>query len=185
MPKLIAHIYDETNTDEAARETLNDLIEKRDRDAIAAQNGDASKLIVALMQNGFENTALPENAKAEMDRLLSTAKELRAALDIYGLSDIQITIDPLERRGFEYQTGVSFTLFAIGARGELGRGGRYDVTVRGKAPETASGFTLYMDTILRVVPPMAEAQRQSVPANAGWGQIKALQDQGIEVSRKG
>lgn len=184
VPTLIAHIYDETGTDDATRESLNDLIEKRDRDAIAAHKGDAAKLIVALMQSGFEKTALPKNAKADMERLLATAKELRSALDIYGLNDIQITIDPLERRGFEYQTGVSFTLFAMGARGELGRGGRYDVTVRGKSPETATGFTLYMDTILRVVPPMAEPKRQNVAADAGWKDVKALQDQGIQVFRK-
>lgn len=185
VPTLIAHIYDETGTDEGVRETLNDLIEKRDRDSIAAHKGDAAKLIAQLMQSGFEKTPLPRNAKADMDRLLSTKQELRAALDIYGLGNVQITVDPLERRGFEYQTGVSYTLFAIGARGELGRGGRYDVTVRGKSPETATGFTLYMDTILRVVPPMAEPKRQSVAAGAGWNEIKALQDQGIQVSRKG
>src|SRR5690606_5137472 len=117
---------------------LNDLIEKRDRGAIAAQSGKAAKLIADMMQNGFETAALPKNAGADRDRLLAVAKELRAALDIYGLKNVQITIGPLERRGFEYQTGVSFTLFAIGARGEMGRGGRYDVSVRGKSPETAT-----------------------------------------------
>ena len=39
--------------------------------------------------------------------------------------EISITIDPVENRGFEYHTGVTFVLFARGVRGELGRGGRY------------------------------------------------------------
>ena len=187
VPTLIAHIYDETGTDEDTRETLNRLIEKRDRDAIAAQGSDAAKLIVELMANkdGFNKIALPKNARADMDRILAVAKELQAALNIYGLNDVQITIDPLERRGFEYQTGVSFTLFAIGARGEIGRGGRYDVAAQGKAAETATGFTLYMDTILRVTPPMAEPRRQTVSADASWEDVKALQDQGIQVERRG
>ena len=184
VPTLVAHIYDETETDDDTRETLNDLIEKRDRDAIAVQGGKAAKLIVDLMQNGFEKTALPKNAKTDMDRLIAVSKELRAALDVYGLNDIQITIDPLERRGFEYQTGVSFTLFAIGARGELGRGGRYDVSVKGKPGETATGFTLYMDTILRVAPPMAENRSQTVAADADWKDVKSLQNQGIQVIRR-
>lgn len=187
VPTLISHIYDETGTDEETREALDDLIEKRDRDAIAAQGGNAARLIAELMVNkdGFDKIALPENARADMDRILAVGKELRDALNIYGLNDVQITIDPLERRGFEYQTGVSFTLFAIGARGEIGRGGRYDVTARGKAAETATGFTLYMDTILRVADPMAEPKRQDVPADAPWKDVKILQDQGIQVSRRG
>lgn len=187
VPTLIAHIYDETATDEDTRETLNDLIEKRDCDAIAAQGGKAAKLIVELMahKDGFDKIALPEKAKADMNRILAVAKELQAALSVYGLGDVQITIDPLERRGFEYQTGVSFTLFAIGARGEIGRGGRYDVTARGKAAETATGFTLYMDTILRVAPAMAEPRRQDVSADASWKEVKTLQDQGVQVSRRG
>ena len=186
VPTLVAHIYDETGTDEAAQESLNDAIEKRDRDAVAKTGGTAGGLIAQLMdpKGGFANITLPKNAKADMDRILTVAQDLRAALDIYGLNDAQITIDPLERRGFEYQTGVSFTLFAIGARGEIGRGGRYDVTVRGKKPETATGFTLYMDTILRVAPPMTEPERKSVAASAGWKEVKALQDQGVQVSRQ-
>jgi ATP phosphoribosyltransferase regulatory subunit len=187
VPTLAAHIYDETGTDEAVRETLNGLIEKRDRDAIAAQGGEAAKLIVELMlrKEGFDKIALPKNARADMDRILAVAAELQSALNVYGLNDVQITIDPLERRGFEYQTGVSFTLFAIGARGEIGRGGRYDVAARGKTAETATGFTLYMDTILRVVPLPDEPRRQSVPADASWEDVKTLQDQGIQVSRRG
>jgi ATP phosphoribosyltransferase regulatory subunit len=187
VPPLVAHIYDETGTDEDTRETLSRLIEKRDRDAIAAQGGDAAKLIVALMANkdGFNKIALPKNARADMDRILTVAGELQSALNVYGLNDVQITIDPLERRGFEYQTGVSFTLFAIGARGEIGRGGRYDVAAQGKAAETATGFTLYMDTILRVIPPIAEPRRQSVSADASWEDVKALQDQGVQVERRG
>lgn len=187
VPTLISHIYDETGVSEEEKKELDYCIEKRDLGGVGQVDGKAASLVFKLMEEkkDFERIALPKNAKADMDRLLATASGLRTALDIYGLSDIQITIDPLERRGFEYQTGVSFTLFAIGARGELGRGGRYDVTVRGKAPETATGFTLYMDTILRVVPPMAEPERQNVSADTGWEEVKALQDRKIQVSRKG
>lgn len=185
VPTLIAHLYEETGTDEAMRETLGDLIEKRDRDAIAAQGGKAAALITALMDNvqSPEKVSLPGQAQGEMNHLRSVAKELRVALDIYGLQAVQITIDPLERRGFEYQTGVSFTLFARGARGEIGRGGRYDITTQGREPETATGFTLYMDTLLRVARPAKAPARQNIPADSGWDAVKALQDKGIQTVR--
>lgn len=193
VPTIIQHLFDETGTSEDEQEKLNDLIEKRDRDAIAAFGGKTAALVVELLddegsadhvQEKLKKISLPKKARADVDKLLAVAKELRAALEVYGLADIQITIDPLERRGFEYQTGVSFTLFAIGAGGELGRGGRYDVTVGGKLPETATGFTLYMDTVLRVAPPSVPAKRQSVAAEADWKSVKSLQDQGIQAVRQ-
>lgn len=193
VPSIVPHILDEMGTAPALRETLADLIEKRDRDAVAATGGAEAALIVAMMDNEgsasraaekFSLLPLKDRARDDMERLLSVAKDLRAALDIYGLSSAQITIDPLERRGFEYQTGVSFTLFAQGARGELGRGGRYDVCAGVKPPETATGFTLYMDTILHAAPPAGEQPSQSVPASAGWEEVKALQAQGIRVVRR-
>ena len=193
VPTLIHHIYEETQTDEETQGLLDSLIEKRDRDAIAGEGGKAAQLIAQLMglegtaakaEEGLKKIPLPKNAGADVQKLLAVASGLRAALDVYGLSDIQITIDPLERRGFEYQTGVSFTLFALDARGELGRGGRYDVTVRGKMPETATGFTLYMDSILRVVSPHTALASQTVNADASWKEVKALQDQGVAVVRQ-
>jgi ATP phosphoribosyltransferase regulatory subunit len=187
VPTLITHLFEGTDTNEGARQTYNDLIEKRDRDAIAAMDTRLSKLIVSLMEHDdLSKIDLPHKAKADVEKLLTVAKDLRDALDVYGLHDVQITIDPLERRGFEYQTGISFTLFAKGASGELGRGGRYDVDGRGlRAAETATGFTLYMDTIMKAVPASKPSKAETVDAKASWKDIKYLQDQGVKVSRRG
>jgi ATP phosphoribosyltransferase regulatory subunit len=190
VPTLIENIYIETGASEDERAVLDDLIEKRDEDALANEKGNAAKLIAQL--TGVEGTAdrasitlsainLPAKAAADIEKLLAVAKGLREALSVYGLDDVQITIDPLERRGFEYQTGSSFTLFAKGARGELGRGGRYNVSQTG---ETATGFTLYMDSILRVVPAKEGAKQAQESAISGWGAIKSLQDKGFSVLRK-
>lgn len=190
VPTLVENIYTETGASIEERAVLDDLIEKRDEDALERENCAAAKLIAQL--TGVEGTAdrasnilaaikLPVKAGADVAKLLAVAKGLKDALDAYGLNDVQITIDPLERRGFEYQTGASFTLFALGARGELGRGGRYNVSISG---ETATGFTLYMDSILRVVPPMASQIQKNESVKSGWGSIKSLQDKGFSVVRK-
>lgn len=185
VPTLVSHLYDETNAGEDERETLNDLIEKRDSDGIKKIGTRSSSLIAAMLEQreAFDASDLPGKAAADMKLLRKVAAELRAALDVYGLNDVHVTVDPLERRGFEYQTGVSFTLFARGARGELGRGGRYDIAAAGREAETATGFTLYMDTILRAAPDAPVPAAQSVPADAGWDEVKALQDKGNAVVR--
>ena len=73
--------------------------------------------------------------------------------------DLLLTLDPGEFRGFEYHSGISYTLFARNVRGELGRGGRY-VTPGG---ETATGFTLYLDSVMRGLPPMPPKQMVYLP----------------------
>src|SRR3546814_19517381 len=65
----------------------------------------------------------------------------------------RVTVDPVEHRGFEYQTGISFILFAKGVRGELGRGGRYEASGSNGERASSTGFTFYMDSVLRALPP--------------------------------
>src|SRR3546814_7965599 len=63
-------------------------------------------------------------------------------------SDVCSSDLPGEFRGFEYHTGIAFSLFARNVRGELGRGGRYTTP----AGEPATGFTLYLDSVMRALP---------------------------------
>lgn len=88
---------------------------------------------------------LKGEAKAGLDLLA----EVVALVDAAAGPDLALTIDPVENRGFEYHTGVTFTFFAKGVRGELGNGGRYQANGNGEA---ATGFTLFMDTVLRALP---------------------------------
>ena len=54
----------------------------------------------------------------------------------------------------------SFTIFAKGARGSLGRGGRY---LAGSAGEPATGFTLFLDSIARAVPAAKAGRKVYLP----------------------
>lgn len=45
--------------------------------------------------------------------------------------------------------------------------------------ESATGFTLYMDTILRIVPHSPVNDAQTVPHDADWEKVKTLQEQGF------
>ena len=58
----------------------------------------------------------------------------------------RLTLDPTERHGFEYQSWFGFTIYADGARGALGRGGTYAI---GGTNEPATGFSLYIDALVR------------------------------------
>ena len=87
---------------------------------------------------------LPAAAAAEAARLAEVVKLVRAADE-----DLPMTLDPVEYRGLEYQTGVSFSVFGLKGREELARGGRYSAGYpEDGVSEPATGFTLYMDAVL-------------------------------------
>lgn len=118
-----------------------------------------------------------------LSQLEAVIKDLQKALKIYSLEkNVTITVDPLETRGFEYQSFPCFTLFAKGIRGELGRGGAY-TSQFGDYSEKACGFTLYMDSVLRALPETGKRKGVLVGENAGWPDISQLQSKGWNVIR--
>ncbi len=88
---------------------------------------------------------LPAAAKSAWQGLVAVAEAVRSASPVLAL-----TVDAVENRGFEYHTGVTFSVFARGSQRELGRGGRY--TLGNNATEPATGATLLVDALLGVVP---------------------------------
>src|SRR5947207_1953225 len=116
-------------------------------------------------RSALDRLDLPERARQERDRLAAVLDGLAAAMP-----GLKVTVDPVENRGFEYHTGISFTFFArvgpeLGPLGELGRGGRYEAGPP-EAPEPATGVTLYTDTILRTLPAPPPRRRVLVPVGA-------------------
>jgi ATP phosphoribosyltransferase regulatory subunit len=77
--------------------------------------------------------ALAPGAARQRDRLIEVARLVHEAA-----RDLSLSIDPTDHRGFEYHTGVTFSLLGRGVAGEFGRGGRYV----NQAGEDATGFTL-------------------------------------------
>jgi len=95
--------------------------------------------------------------------------------------DLQLTLDPVENRGFEYHSGVTFALFSRSVRGELGRGGRYETGAqftRDGLIEDATGFTLFMDTVLKAIPVLNDRDRVYLPADTPADVARELRHQG-------
>ncbi len=165
LPALVPAICREYGLDKDMAQAARNALDAKDAAALAAVAGAAETPLPDFLaaageaRRGIERLrALPLGAEAKA-MIADLAALIDGILDVY--PDQQVTIDPGEYHGFEYQSGISFTLFARGVRGELGRGGRY-VTGAGK-PEPACGFTLYMDTILRALPRHERGIRLYVP----------------------
>lgn len=170
--------------------------QRRDEDALK-KFGDAGKVMIRLNQASgpadeffaqIKTAKLPEAIKSSFGKLQKVVTEFKSGLKAYDIEDIiTLTVDPLETKGFEYETTPSFTLFARSIRGELGRGGFYEASFqlgpKKHHKEPANGFTLYMDSILRAVSGDEQIKRIFVPAETPWAEMKSLQQQGYAVIR--
>jgi len=186
LPTLVPAIIEAYEMGEENEAELRAALDHKDVAAVTALAGNASELLERLLLAAgpasatlaaLERLKLPERASAERARLSAVFDELAAAAP-----ELKVTVDPVENRGFEYHTGISFTFFAGGTTahgplGELGRGGRYDVGDP-SAPEPATGFTLYTDTILRALPEALAARRVLLPVGAKRAQADALRAAG-------
>ncbi|RMF13896.1 MAG: ATP phosphoribosyltransferase regulatory subunit [Alphaproteobacteria bacterium] len=119
---------------------------------------------------------LPAAAARWRDRLLDFAARLASEMP-----DVEITIDPCERRGFEYHTGLGFTVFSHRARGELGRGGRYRIRRGPGEYEAAVGFSAYMDGLLPLLDEVKEETAVYATADALRARIEELRRSGRTV----
>ena len=186
LPTLVPSIADEFDIARDKQAALRAALDHKDTATVASLAGDAGNLLTQLIAASggaaqvwpaLRRLDLPERARAERQRLGAVLEGLAAAMP-----RLMVTIDPVENRGFEYHTGISFTFFSRiemprGVLGELGRGGRYEAGDPA-TPEPATGFTLYTDMILSTLPEARPRRRVLLPPGADATLSRALRDQG-------
>jgi ATP phosphoribosyltransferase regulatory subunit len=167
LPPLVGALAGDLGLAEDQVAALRVALDHKDAAAVKDLAGAHAALFQTLLRTaGPADGALA--ALAKIDLPAAAADEVRRLAEVVGLirrtaPQARLTIDPVEHRGFEYQTGISFILFAKGVRGELGRGGRYEAAGPNGTRESSTGFTFYMDTVLRALPAPAAAQRIFLP----------------------
>jgi ATP phosphoribosyltransferase regulatory subunit len=197
LPTLVPAIAEAYGISAARAAALRAALDHKDIAAVGATAGEAGELLGRLLVaagpasaalSALERLDLPALAGAERVRLAAVLEGLRAAAP-----ELKVTVDPVENRGFEYHTGISFTFYGgrgatSGPVGDLGRGGRYEAG-EPLLSEPATGFTLYTETILRTLPRPVTRRRLLLPFGVdaarsrtlragGWVTIVALQAAG-------
>lgn len=188
IPPLVPALCEDVGTRLDDRRALRRALDRKDIDAVRKLGAAAGETLCALLDAAgpaesclaaLKGLDLPPSAAGERTRVEAVVGMLKQAAP-----SVELTLDPVENRGFEYHTGVSFTIFAPGVRGELGSGGRYVAAANGAEEgdkitgEPATGFTLYVDTIMRCVPPPAPGKRVYLPAGTPESTARELRRQG-------
>ncbi|MDR3325755.1 MAG: ATP phosphoribosyltransferase regulatory subunit [Rhodospirillaceae bacterium] len=158
-------------------ENINTALDHKDSSIVSTIGGDVGQILNALIEAVGPATStlvklsvipLPEVAKYLLNRLTMVVD-----LIVQAVPELILTIDPVERRGFEYHNGVGFTVFKKGSVTELGRGGRYSAN-----GESAVGATLFMNTVQNVIPHQIKNRRVFIPIGTSIDICRSLRSEG-------
>jgi ATP phosphoribosyltransferase regulatory subunit len=179
LPMLVPSLMDDAAIVGPDRVVLARALDRKDAAAVTRHGRALAPVLTELLlAAGPADRALAALAEARLrglagalaERVAETVAAIRAAAP-----ELRLTVDPVEFRGYRYETGVSVTVYAPGRHEELGWGGRY---VCGDS-EPATGLTLYPDAILRVAPPRQARPRVFVPFGANRDVVAGLRVDGF------
>lgn len=193
QPTLVPHVMADMSFDPDAAAAMRAALDAKDAAEVkklaSALGGDARALFVKLLAaSGPAEAVASKIAALPLSGAAAEARDM--LLDIVRLVEradpsLDLTLDAVENRGFEYHTGVTFTLFAPNVRGELGTGGRYMAGVNEAADnidgEAATGFTLFLDSILRALELPAVPAKVYLPEGSNRGAGEALRAEGFRT----
>ena len=173
MPRLIDIILDDLKYKKLEKAALINAVNKKNIAEIEDLAEKNAHLLIkltgtAITPQSLAKMKLPKAAKLLISRLIDVVEIVEKSDE-----NIQISIDPSESAKFTYHTGIGFTIFARGNKCEIGRGGRYEIEDDNKTIP-ATGATVYIDEILRLLPPPQEKERIFVPYGTPWKNIKKI-----------
>jgi len=133
------------------------------------------------IKNLFSCTGIYKDKKENLEKLAinkSTSLEINNIQNIiknfsYNHKKVNIFLDLCEIDDKNYHSGVRFTFFANNVRGEIAKGGRYIINTLNKS-DIGTGFTCYMDTILRASSIETVEKKILIPHNTSKIRIKYL-----------
>ena len=161
LPFLRAYLL--RNIPVSSRNIINEAIDRKDKNVIKKLKIDSALQILKLMEaaGDYESSKINlsllgsnDFLSKALDYLLNVAKIIKE-----NNPSVNITLDPLENRGFKYHSGLSFTIFSKNFRGEIAKGGRY-LTV---SNETATGCTIYTEKIYNTSKDFTENKLVYIP----------------------
>src|SRR6185312_3289372 len=127
LPMLVPGLLDEAGIAGPARAAVSHALDRKDAAAVARHGGTLAPVLTELLLAAgpadralaaLDAARLPNAAGALAARVADVVAAIRARAPA-----LRLTVDPVEFRGYRYETGVSVTIYAPGRHEELGWGG--------------------------------------------------------------
>ena len=118
---------------------------------------------------------LDKNTKIAAEQLLAIYSIFKSKYP-----EVIFFLDLSESNYLYYHSGICFTFYANNVRGEVARGGRY-ISKEDSVLENSTGFTCYMDTIIRASSFKEKIKKILIPFNTSEKSKKELINKGFVV----
>ncbi len=129
------------------KHTINQYIDIKDKQSLKKLKFENLNIVSELMDvfGDYLNVIKYLQELKSKGILVDIIDHYLTVIDIVRENDksIKLSIDPLENRGFEYHTGITFTIFSDKLKGEIAKGGSYNILTG----ETATGCTIYTEKV--------------------------------------
>ena len=136
-----------TGISPSLKHTINQYIDIKDKQSLKKLKFENLNIISELMDvfGDYLNVIKYLQELKSKGILVDIIDHYLTVIDIVRKNDksIKLSIDPLENRGFKYHTGITFTIFSDKLKGEIAKGGSYNISTG----ETATGCTIYTEKV--------------------------------------
>ncbi len=136
-----------TGISPSLKHSINQYIDNKDKQSLKKLKFENLNIISELMDvfGDYLNVIKYLQELKSKGILVDIINHYLTVIDIVRKNDksIKLSIDPLENRGFKYHTGITFTIFSDKLKGEIAKGGSYNISTG----ETATGCTIYTEKV--------------------------------------
>ena len=136
-----------TGISPSLKHTINQYIDIKDKQSLKKLKFENLNIISELMDLVGDHLNVIKYLQELKSKgiLVDIIDHYLTVIDIVRKNDksIKLSIDPLENRGFKYHTGITFTIFSDKLKGEIAKGGSYNISTG----ETATGCTIYTEKV--------------------------------------
>ena len=190
LPTLVPELLRKADFDPEQSAKLGSNLAKKDfsnlKEACEAASGVRREVLekIASMSHLWGDADNVLNKLDELELGAAAEHQLHHAREVVKLvqqsnTSCRLLLDPLERRGLEYQNGLSFNLFCPRFKKDLGRGGRYE-----GVDEACVGMTFDMNALESIATGMTQENcRVLLALHTEHTTMQKLQDDGYETVR--
>lgn len=183
VPSLVAGFVKNLKLSKDEKTELARALARKDASAPDRVSGKTKDTVTALLELAgpaeptlkrlkiLKVSGADETQLEKLEQIIEAVKAARP--------DVNMTLDAVENRGLEYHTDFSFSVFASGFPEELARGGRYALDQ--KEANSSTGFTIYINNIVRNIQVELEEEKVYVPVGAPPEIIPPLQEGGYII----
>ena len=148
---ILEKIFDDLKIPFSKRDNLRKLVERKNIKEISNYNKNLYILLKKIIDSTgplnknikkIQKIKFGKNAKKIIDKFLKIC--LLLLKKDYG--NFNISVDLLDHRGFEYYTGLTFSIFCLDSNKEICRGGRYLTSNN----DDAVGSTFFLNQFLQI-----------------------------------